>query len=74
LIQSQTSSDLSGTFILPIYLSKGLEFDAAIIWDVDAVNYTTLEDRQLLYIASTRALHRLNLYFHGKVSPLCLEG
>ncbi len=74
LIQSQTSSDLTGTFILPIYLSKGLEFDAAIIWDVDAVNYTTLEDRQLLYIASTRALHRLNLYYHGKVSPLCFEG
>lgn len=72
LIQSQTSSDLSGTFILPIYLSKGLEFDAAIIWDVDAVNYTTLEDRQLLYIACTRALHRLNLYYYGEVSPLCL--
>jgi DNA helicase-2/ATP-dependent DNA helicase PcrA len=74
LIQSQTSSELTGTFVLPIYLSKGLEFDAAIIWDVDDVNYNTLEDKQLLYIASTRALHRLNLFYLGKVSPLCLEG
>ncbi len=73
LILSQTRSDLTGTFILPIYLSKGLEFDAVIIWEVDDVTYSTLEDRQLLYIASTRALHRLNLYYFGRVSPLCLD-
>jgi len=73
LIQSQSSSELAGTFILPIYLSKGLEFDAAIIWDVDDVHYQTLEDRQLLYIACTRALHRLNLFYFGGMSPLCSD-
>lgn len=71
LVQSQSSSDLSGTFILPIYLSKGLEFDAVIIWDVDDVHYHTREDQRLLYIACTRALHRLNLFYFGAVSPLC---
>lgn len=73
LIESQSNSDLSGTFILPIYLSKGLEFDAVIIWDVDDVHYYTREDQKLLYIACTRALHRLNLFYHGKISPLCLN-
>lgn len=74
VIQSQSNADITGTFILPIYLSKGLEFDAAIIWDVDNLHYHTPEDRKLLYIASTRALHRLNLFYFGKVSPLCITG
>jgi len=73
LIQSQSSSDIAGTFILPIYLSKGLEFDAVIIWDVDDVQYHTQEDKKLLYIACTRALHRLNLFYHGRISPLCQD-
>lgn len=72
LIKSQSESDLVGTFVLPIYLSKGLEFDAAIIWDVDSSRYQTLEDRQMLYIACTRALHRLNLFYYGEVSELCI--
>jgi DNA helicase-2/ATP-dependent DNA helicase PcrA len=72
LVQSQSRSDLTGTFVLPIYLSKGLEFDAVIVWDVDDVHYHTREDKQLLYIACTRALHRLNLFYFGEVSPLCL--
>ena len=73
LIQSHSSTDIKGTLILPIYLSKGLEFDAVIVWDVDDKHYNTLEDRQLLYIACTRALHRLNLFYSGRVSPLCID-
>ncbi len=73
LIESETNSDLSGTFILPVYLSKGLEFDAVIIWDVDNEHYNTREDQKLLYIACTRALHRLNLFYHGNISPLCFD-
>lgn len=73
LIQSQSESDITGTFILPIYLSKGLEFDAAIIWDVDRLHYHTQEDRQLLYIACTRALHRLSLFYYGSISPALYE-
>lgn len=58
-----------GILILPIYLAKGLEFDAALIMGADP-RYRTDQDRKLLYIASTRALHRLELYTCQGFSPL----
>ncbi len=70
LIKSESDSDLQGVFIIPLYLSKGLEFDAVLICDVDAQNYYTEEDKKHLYIACTRALHRLNLFAMGEKSPL----
>ncbi len=51
-------------------MSKGLEFDAVIICDVDDGHYKDDEDKKLLYIASTRALHRLNLFYTGRISKL----
>lgn len=51
-------------------MSKGLEFDAVLICDTDITNYNNEDDKKLLYIASTRALHRLNLFCNGEVSPL----
>ena len=70
LIKSESNADLSGTFILPVYLSKGLEFDAVMICDADNEHYYTEDDKKLLYIASTRALHRLNMFYTGIISPL----
>jgi len=47
-----------GATIMPAYLSKGLEFDGVIV--ADAARYTDEPlDVKLLYIAMTRALHRL---------------
>lgn len=54
----------NGTCIISIYNSKGLEFDAVIIYNVDD-SYSTDVDRNLLYIASTRALHSLSLTCNG---------
>jgi len=56
---SETETDYAGgVLILPVYLAKGLEFDAVII--TDAAQYTDHPlDVKLLYIAMTRALHRL---------------
>lgn len=70
LIKNESDSDLQGVFIIPVYLSKGLEFDAVLICDVNAQNYYTEEDKKHLYIACTRALHRLNLFGKGEKSPL----
>lgn len=61
-------TELTGTFITPIYMAKGLEFDAVIVYDVDDINYNTTDDKKLLYIASTRALHNLALFYSGKKS------
>ena len=70
LIKSESITDLQGVFIIPVYLSKGLEFDAVIICDADAETYYSQDDKKLLYIACTRALHRLNLFCMGEASPL----
>jgi len=70
LIKSESISDLHGVFIMPVYMSKGLEFDVVLICDANASNYNSEDDKKLLYIACTRALHRLNLFCRGEVSQL----
>lgn len=61
---------LKGCFILPSYMAKGLEFDAVLICDGDSDTYQTGDDRKLLYIECTRALHRLSLFCQGELTPL----
>ncbi len=52
------------TVILPIYLSKGLEADGVIIAGVSD-EWNTEEDRNLMYVAATRALHELTIFTDG---------
>lgn len=60
-----------GLSVVPAYLAKGLEFDAVVLTDVDAAHYrATTRDAKLLYVASTRALHRLDVFYCGEASPL----
>ena len=60
-----------GLSVVPVYLAKGLEFDAAVIIDVNKQNYGGNEaDARLLYVACTRALHELWLLHEGSPSPL----
>ncbi|ROR25811.1 DNA helicase-2/ATP-dependent DNA helicase PcrA [Mobilisporobacter senegalensis] len=70
LIKDESTADLHGVFIIPVYMSKGLEFDAVLICDTDTTNYHSEDDKNLLYIGCTRALHRLNLFCKGEASPL----
>lgn len=49
--------------IVPSYLSKGLEFDAVIIINIDDVYSEEELDLKLLYVAMTRAQHRLYVYY-----------
>lgn len=70
LIKNGSVSDLQGVFILPVYMSKGLEFDTVLICDADSQNYHDEDDKNLLYVACTRALHKLSLFCENEVSPL----
>lgn len=70
LLQEESAADLQGIFLIPVYMSKGLEFDAVLICDADSGNYSSQEDKNFLYVACTRALHRLSLFCEGEVSPL----
>lgn len=63
----------SGVMLMPIYMAKGLEFDAAILCDAQEDCYCDSYDRQLLYVACTRALHRLAVLYTGKPSRYLKE-
>ncbi len=73
LIKNESNCDLQGVFIIPVYMSKGLEFDAVLVCDTDKKNYESEDDKKLLYIACTRALHRLNLFCQKEISPLLVS-
>ncbi len=60
----------SGLVLMPVYLAKGLEFDAVLIYDAGEKAYPCEEERGLLYVACTRALHRLFLFYSGELTPL----
>ncbi len=64
----QDTESIKGTFLMPVCLAKGLEFDAVIVCDGDAENYYSPDDKNLLYVECTRALHRLSLMFEGEGS------
>ncbi len=62
LIDDDMDSYDNNLCIISVYNSKGLEFDAVIIYNASN-NYENEVDRNLLYIAATRALHRLTVVY-----------
>ena len=60
-----TLSYSEGVILAPTFLVKGLEFDSVMVIDVDGENYSTDIDRQALYVAATRAMHKLELLYKG---------
>lgn len=71
LITSKQRVYRGGISVLPVFLTKGLEFDAVLLMDVTAGHYeATFMDAKLLYVGCTRALHELWLMAPGKLSPL----
>lgn len=61
----------SGNMVLPIHMTKGLEFDAVILWNPEERSYrTTDEDAKLMYVAITRAMHELHIIYQDDLSGL----
>lgn len=72
-VQLLTASDHqlhNGCVILPVYLAKGLEFDAVVGFDVSAKTYPAASDADILYTMASRALHTLILIALDHPSPL----
>ncbi len=69
LIKSNSSEYEQGVVVIPSYLSKGIEFDAVIIYDASALVYGDESLRKVFYTACTRAMHYLQLFSVGKPSP-----
>lgn len=72
-IKSGTAEYEQGAVVIPSYLSKGIEFDAVIIYNASRQVYGDESVRRLFYTACTRAMHVLQLYSVGEPSPF-LEG
>lgn len=58
-----------GVCIVTSYLSKGLEFDVVIVADAEDTNYdlNSKLDMKLLYVAMTRALHKLEFVYDKNI-------
>ncbi|MCI9261849.1 ATP-binding domain-containing protein [uncultured Adlercreutzia sp.] len=70
LLTDETDEYPGGLVVSSVRLAKGLEFDEVVLLDVDARQYATEADRNLLYVALTRAMHRLTVLFRDEPSPL----
>lgn len=61
----------NGIMVLPIHMTKGLEFDSVILWNPDYNSYEASDaDAKLLYVAITRALHELHIVYEGELAKL----
>ncbi|WP_339061721.1 3'-5' exonuclease [Tepidibacillus marianensis] len=56
--------------IVPAHIAKGLEFDVVFVVTVDEMYGLDDLEVKLLYVAMTRPLHRLFVYYQGKQYPL----
>ena len=73
LLTAESASLKSGVVVTTAHLAKGLEFDEVVTPFASARNYHTEVDRRMLYIACTRAMHRLTLTYSGEITPLLDE-
>jgi DNA helicase-2/ATP-dependent DNA helicase PcrA len=73
LLTAESTSFKEGVIITTAHLAKGLEFDEVIIPFVSASNYRTDVDKRMLYIACTRAMHRLSLTYSKEKSAFVLN-
>ena len=62
------NENINGVVVMHVYMAKGLEFNCVIVYEANSSNYKTEFDKRLLYIASTRALHKLVLFYTGSKS------
>jgi len=69
-LSSQSNAFIKGIIITSTHMAKGLEFDEVIVPHIDDSNYHSEIDRSILYVAVTRAMHRLYLTHHGQLTRL----
>ena len=67
----ETAEFGNGIMVLPVEYTKGLEFDAVLIYNPSAENYPAQDGYvKLLYVAATRALHELAVVHRGDLTDL----
>lgn len=71
-LSNQSAAFVQGIILTSAHMAKGLEFDEVIIPEVDDKNYHSEIDRNMLYVAATRAMHRLTLTYSGAKHSLLI--
>lgn len=66
LISNKSNIFSRGLVVIPSYISKGLEFDATIVY-TEKDNPYIYEERYLYYVACTRSQHHLIIYNQKKL-------
>ena len=60
-----------GIMVLPVVYTKGLEFDAVLIFDPSEEKYPNDNGHvKMLYVTATRALHELAVLYQRSLTPL----
>ena len=76
-VQDGTQPDAefgNGIMVLPVAYTKGLEFDAVLLFGPTEAHYPTENTyAKLLYVAATRALHQLVVLHDGNLTRLIAE-
>lgn len=68
------ASFTNGIMVLPVTLTKGLEFDAVLIYEPTCDAYPSdNKHAKLLYVAATRALHELTVLSTGNMTGLIAD-
>jgi DNA helicase II / ATP-dependent DNA helicase PcrA len=68
LLAADSTSFKEGVVITSAHLAKGLEFDEVLVPFASARHYQTDVDKRMLYIACTRAMHKLTLTYTEQVT------
>ncbi|MBD3895713.1 ATP-binding domain-containing protein [Halomonas sp. ML-15] len=74
LLAENSAAFGQGIVVCTAHMAKGLEFDRVIVPEATAKNYATDMERNLLYVACTRAMHRLSLTHTGAVTAFLDRG
>lgn len=69
-LSHQSSAFVKGIVVTSAHIAKGLEFDEVIVTQADDRNYHSAIDKSMLYVAATRAMHKLTITYSGERSKL----
>ena len=67
-LSNQSSAYVQGIIVTSSHMAKGLEFDEVIVPQVNCTNYQSAIDKSMLYVAVTRAMHKLTITYNGQRS------
>lgn len=71
--ETEDATFSTGVMVLPVAMTKGLEFDTVFLWNPTKEQYPCDDANvKLLYVAVTRALHELVVAAEGKMSEVLL--